>query len=160
MLEISDKVQFEGNSKLIREFAIPFLDEFELVAKEYPVKGNNPFSPKEEPKPQAHISEIAGIIGVVAFVATWSATKLLNEVYDLKISPIVRKKLSVYLGKTTSNQKYALTITTLNRETKISLLIACVGSTPEEIESSEKHIDQYLLTSNQQELMPKRERYY
>jgi hypothetical protein len=140
VLEISDKIQFSGNSKFIREFAIPFLDEIKPIAKEYPVQGSNPFESNEEPKLQAHLSEIAGIIGIMAFVASWTATKLLDEVYDIKISPLVKDKLRKYLGKSNTEPKYALTITTLNREMNVSLVIACIGSTVEEIQKSEKHI--------------------
>lgn len=143
MIQVSENIFCEGDANIIREIAIPLAEGVKSVADEYPVTEEYDFG--LDARPKAHgITEIAGIVGVTTFVASWVATTVLNEVYAAKLSPLIKDNLSKYFSGKKSNRKYALTITAIDQETKACLVIACVGKNLEEIESSERHLESVL----------------
>jgi hypothetical protein len=137
LIEISENMICGGNSRFFREVGIPVNEAISSLAKKYPVSDDQIIEVYS--RPQAHLSELVGIIGICSFVGSWMATKVLDEVYSHKISPLIRDALRGYI-KEDSSKKYAITISCLNREQNLNLLIACVGSTTVEIEAAEKFI--------------------
>lgn len=159
MIQISENIFCAGNSHVIRGVAIPLAEGIKSIADEYPVTEEYDF--ELESCPKAHeISEIAWIVGVITFVASWAATTVLNEVYSAKLSPLLKERFGDYFSRKKDERKYALTITTINQETKGCLVIACIGENLEEIELAEKHVESALnyvrsanLQSNPKEVM-------
>ncbi len=127
----------------MRGLAIPIVEGIKQLSEEYPVETEYDLGPSSGP--MAHgISEIAGIVGVTAFVGSWAATKALDEIYNLKLSPLIKSKYKEYSDKAKTKKKYALTIAMINQEKDICLLIACIGRTPEEIDIAESHVESVL----------------
>lgn len=137
LVEISENILCGGNADFIRKVGIPVNEAVSVIAKEYPVSEERAI--ELDTRPQGHLSELAGIIGICSFVGSWFATKALDEVYAHKISPLIKRLLRNYIREP-SGRMYGLTISCFNREKDVHLLIACVGSTVDEIESAEKNI--------------------
>ena len=146
MIEISENVNCIGTSNFFRAVAVPICEEIKLIADIYPeLEPPNKTKKSSEPNAQANItSELVGIIGITTFISTWTATTLLNEIYNLKLAPMVKEKLQRFLRDTEPKKKYAMTISTTNRISNCSLVIACVGGSIEEIEQSEKNVSSVL----------------
>jgi len=142
MIEISEKVLSYGQSHFIKEVVIPVSSEIENIANKYPCAED--YKIEVNYKPTACASEFSALIGIVAFLGTWASTKLLDEIYSVTFSPSVKEKLGKLINSNTQQKKYALSIS-LNKKGKTnSVLICCVGTTIQEIENSEKRIQDVL----------------
>lgn len=93
MEPIAFNIVVGGNSAFIRAFGIPLAEELEKVAEMLNMRLTAPpdqrmFVQDARPKNIEILS--AGIFGVLLFIPAWFAKKVLDEVYDLKLKPIVR----------------------------------------------------------------------
>jgi len=82
-----------GNSRFFRALAIPFASDMELLAKgtelSYePVPDDEVFA--VDTRQKAIGTETAVAVGIVLFVGSWFAKKILDEIYDIKLKPIIR----------------------------------------------------------------------
>jgi hypothetical protein len=135
---VSENLISFGPSHFLRAVVIPLANDIEGIAKDHPVRGDDAvWSPGLSGKPQAGMTLLAGFVGVVAFVGSWAAKKALDELYIHKLSPLIRTALSAYLQSSTTGKKYAVSLLVNNSAARISILIAAVGSSIEEIEISE-----------------------
>lgn len=120
------------------EVAIPSGQVIEEVARKYPC--TNEIQIKITPRPTAFLSGLDALIGISIFLAGWAGNKFLDEIYDAKLGPEIKKHLKPYIEKRGPNKKYSLAILARNKESKSSALICCIGTSIDEIESSERHI--------------------
>lgn len=91
MDEVSFSVIGGGEAGFLRAFTIPLAEELERT----PGLSRKPIPAiplvAHDSRPKAIELPIAGIVGVLLFLPGWFALKVLNEVYDIKIKPVVRK---------------------------------------------------------------------
>ncbi|WP_155808292.1 hypothetical protein [Bordetella petrii] len=138
MIEVSERYLVFGQKNFVKEVAIPIGEVIEEIAKEYPCADDA--APRLSPRPTACLSGLDALIGVSVFLGGWAGTKFLDEIYDAKLGPKIKEYFWPYIEKHGSDKKYSLAILTEKRETGGSVLICCIGSSIEEIESSERHI--------------------
>ena len=82
-----------GNAGFLRALPIPLASDIEQIAEdaglEYgPVPENELFA--VDARPKAIGTETAAAVGVLLFVVSWLASKILDEIYDIKLKPIIR----------------------------------------------------------------------
>lgn len=138
MVEVSEKYFALGKSTFMKEVVIPIGEVIEDIAREHPY--TDEIDLKITPRPTAFISDLEALIGVSIFLGGWAGNKFLDEIYDAKLGPAIKSLLKPYIEKTGLDKKYSLAILARNKGSKGSALICCVGSSINEIESSEKHI--------------------
>src|SRR5690554_817107 len=122
----------------MKEVAIPVGEVIEEVAKEYPCA--NDLDLRIDPRPKAFLSGLDALIGVAIFLGGWAGTKFLDEIYEAKLGPTIKKYFRPYIEARGVDKKYSLAILARKRGVGGSVLICCIGSSIEEIESSERHI--------------------
>jgi len=86
---------------------------------------------------------LAGIVGVFAFLTTWFAKKLLDDVYEIKLRPSIREALGaadVKLDGANAAKPKMLMVGISYSDRQIFILIGVVGDTFEEILASERII--------------------
>jgi hypothetical protein len=138
MIEVSENFIAYGQSKFIKEVAIPVGEEIEAISREFPCSEKQRI--EFHGKPTAFASSLEALIGITVFFGGWAAKKFLDEIYDAKFGPVVKDKLRAYINSDNESKKYSLSIS-LNKKNKLnSVFICCVGSNLSEIEESEKHI--------------------
>lgn len=147
MIEVSDRYLVFGQKAFIKEVAIPAGEVIEDVAKEYPLA--NEFDIQIPHRPTAFLSELDALIGIFVCLGSWAGTKLLDEIYDAKLGPRIKKLFRPYIENRGIDKKYSIAIVARKRGTTGSILICCIGSSIEEIESSEKHIPAALALAEQ-----------
>lgn len=141
-MEISERFIAAGRNSFVREVAIPVGEDIEKISKRFSCQDEIPI--EIEPKPEAFLSGLEALIGIVVFFGGWAGTKFLDEVYDAKFSPAVKERLAKYIQKSGTHKKYSLAISINKKNSGTSVLICSVGSTIEEIETSEAHIPSVL----------------
>lgn len=137
MLEVSERYLTFGRSVFLREVAIPIGKEVEEIAKEYPCVDDE--SLEVSHRYAAFLSGLDALVGISVFLGGWAATKLLDEVYDARLRPKIKECFWPYVEKNGPDKKYSLAILARKRGGG-AVLICCIGSSVEEIESSERHI--------------------
>ena len=138
MIEVSEKSLSFGKSIFIRDVAIPVGQVIEEIAKEYPCSDDQDINLPL--RPTAFLTGLEAIIAVGIFVGGWAGNKFLDEIYEAKLGPVIKGKLSQYIASQASSKMYSLSILARKTGVRGSVLICCVGSTVKEIETSEKHI--------------------
>lgn len=138
MLEVSERYLAFGQKIFVKEVAIPVAEVIEEIAKEYPCTDD--LDLKITPRPTACLTGLDALIGISVFVGGWVGTKFLDEIYDAKLGPVIKGYLRPYIEKRGTDKKYSLAILARKKSARDSVLICCVGSSIEEIESSERHI--------------------
>lgn len=83
-----------GDASFLRALPIPLASDLEVVAKEAEIKHENlptidVFAVDKRPKNLGLESAVAA--GIILFVGSWFAKKLLDEIYDLKLKPVIRR---------------------------------------------------------------------
>ena len=83
-----------GDASFIRALPIPLASDLEVVAKEAEIKHedlptSDVFAVDKRPKNLGFESAVAA--GIVLFVGSWFAKKLLDEIYELKLKPAIRR---------------------------------------------------------------------
>lgn len=138
MIEVSEKYLVFGQKNFIEEVAIPIGEVIDEVAKEYPCADDATL--RVSPRITAFISGLDALIGICVFLGGWAGTKFLDEIYDAKLRPKIKEYFWPYIEKHGDDKKYSLAILTRKRGVGASVLICCIGSSVEEIKSSERHI--------------------
>ena len=138
MIEVSERYLAVGQITFMKEVAIPVGEVIEEVAKEYPCA--NDLDLRIDPRPKAFLSGLDALIGVAIFLGGWAGTKFLDEIYEAKLGPTIKKYFRPYIEARGVDKKYSLAILARKRGVGGSVLICCIGSSIEEIESSERHI--------------------
>jgi len=89
--QISYSVTAGGNANFLRTFAIPLADELAKLeeTRHVEIPEKNIFKHDSRPKNLDLVT--AGFFGVVLFLPGWFAVKVIDEIYDIKIKPLVRK---------------------------------------------------------------------
>lgn len=82
-----------GNAQFLRALPVPLASEMELIAKDSglsygPVPEDDVFV--LDTRPKAIGAETAAAVGILLFVGSWLASKILDEIYDIKLKPIIR----------------------------------------------------------------------
>lgn len=147
MIEVSERYLVFGQNVFVKEVAIPIGEVIEEVAKEYPCTDDAAL--RISPRHTAFISGLDALIGISVFLGGWVATKFLDEIYDAKLGPKIKEYLWPYIERHGSDKKYSLAILARKRGAGGSVLICCIGSSIEEIESSERHIPAALTIANE-----------
>jgi hypothetical protein len=85
-----------GNASFLRAFPIPLASDIELVAKETEIEYESiqtidVFSVDKRPKAMG--MESIAVAGIILFIGSWFAKKLLDEIYDLKLKPVIRRAI-------------------------------------------------------------------
>ncbi|MBA3964362.1 MAG: hypothetical protein H0X47_01015 [Nitrospirales bacterium] len=86
---------------------------------------------------------IGGVVGVFAFFASWLATKILDDIYEAKLQPAIRRALGTAdqkLEETNSRKAKMLLLGISYAEKRVFILICIVGETFVEILNSEHMI--------------------
>jgi len=138
VIEVSERYITFGQNIFVKEVAIPVGEVIEEIAKEYPCTDD--IDLKIAFRPTAFLTGLDALIAISIFLGGWAGTKFLDEIYDAKLGPAVKKYLHSYIEKRGSDKKYSLAILARKRGVNGSALICCIGSSIEEIESSKKHI--------------------
>jgi len=138
VIEVSERYLAFGQNIFVKEVAIPVGEVIEEVAKEYPCADDVDL--RIAPRPIAFLSGLDALIGISVFLGGWAGTKFLDEIYDAKLGPKIKKYFQPYIEKRGADKKYSIAILARKRGTGGSVLICCIGSSIEEIESSERHI--------------------
>jgi hypothetical protein len=138
VIEVSERYLAFGQNIFVKEVAIPVGEVIEEVAKEYPCADDVDL--RIAPRPTAFLSGLDALIGISLFLGSWAGTKFLDEIYDAKLGPKIKKYFRPYIEKRGTDKKYSIAILVRKRVAGGSVLICCIGSTIEEIESSERHI--------------------
>ena len=138
MIEVSEKYFAFGKSAFMREVAIPAGEVIEEIAREHPCASE--VDSKITPRPTAFLSGLEALIGISIFIAGWAGNKFLDEVYAAKLGPAIKNHLKTYIEKAGPDKKYSIAILARSKSSKGAALICCVGSSIDEIASSEKHI--------------------
>lgn len=82
-----------GNARFLRALPIPLASDMELIAKDaglryMPVPDDDIFA--IDARPKAIGVETAATVGILLFVGSWLASRILDEIYDIKLKPIIR----------------------------------------------------------------------
>lgn len=137
-LALSDKVMAIGGAAFIRETAVPVADEMDLLSQDYPCNQDDiDMDEAFSGSPQAGLGEISGLVGVSAFLGSWAATKLLDELFDLRIGPLLRSAIKRAFESGAKDQMYALSLAVHNAESRTVVLIVAAGKSMDELECSE-----------------------
>lgn len=91
--EIGYSVLSSGNAQFLRALPIPLAADMEVIAddsglKYTPVPEDDVFV--VDTRPKAIGAESAAAVGILLFVGSWLASKVLDEIYDIKLKPIIR----------------------------------------------------------------------
>lgn len=135
---MSERYLAFGQNIFVKEVAIPVGEVIEEVAKEYPCADAVDLNIIS--RPTAFLSGLDALIGISVFLGGWAGTKFLDEIYDAKLGPAIKGYFRPYIENRGSDKKYSLAILARKKKAMGSVLICCVGSSIEEIESSERHI--------------------
>ena len=138
MIEVSEKFLTFGKNVFVKEVAIPIGEVIEGIAKEHPCADDVDL--RISPRLTAFTSGLDALIGICLFLGGWAATKFLDEIYDIKLRPKIKEYFWPYIEKHGPDKKYSLAILAKKREAVGAVLICCIGSSIEEIESSERQI--------------------
>lgn len=138
MIEVSERYLAFGQNIFMREVAIPAGEVIEKVAKEYPCVDDVDLN--ITPRPTAFLSGLDALIGIIIFIGGWAGNKFLDEIYDAKLGPVIKGYFQSYIERRGIDKKYSLAILTRKKGSSGAVLICCIGSSVEEIESSERHI--------------------
>jgi hypothetical protein len=92
--QLSYAILSSGNSKIFRAISIPLASNIETMAddaglKHRPLPDNGVFTINSNPR--AICTEGAAAVGILLFVGSWFASKILDEIYEIKLKPIIRK---------------------------------------------------------------------
>ncbi|CAM3938025.1 hypothetical protein [Ectopseudomonas alcaliphila] len=147
MIEISERYLAFGQNIFVKEVAIPVGEVIEEVAKEYPCADDVDL--RIVSRPTAFLSGLDALIGISVFLGGWAGTKFLDEIYDAKLGPKIKEYFRPYIERRGVDKKYSLAILARKRGVGGSVLICCIGSSIEEIESSERHIPAALTMTNE-----------
>ncbi len=125
--KISYSVVAGGNSNFLRAFAIPLADELgKLKETQYiEVPKNNIF--EHDSNPKAFDLATAGFFGIVLLLPGWFAVKVIDEFYDIKIKPLVRKIIykadSIEIFSKRKNKK-VFTLSVFHEECDVLVIVA------------------------------------
>jgi len=123
-----------GNAGFLRALPIPLASDIEQVAEdaglEYgPVPETEVFA--VDARPKAIGAEAAAAAGILLFGGSWLASKILDEIYDIKLKPIIRNLIEkadeiVIFG----SKKHALSfvIGVYHKDRNILILVALKGT--------------------------------
>jgi hypothetical protein len=91
--EIGYSVLSSGNARFLRALPIPLASNMEMIAEDAGLK-YAPFPEDEvfafDARPKAIGTETAAAVGILFFVGSWLVSKILDEIYDIKLKPIIR----------------------------------------------------------------------
>jgi hypothetical protein len=143
-------VLVQGDSTAFRELGVPLCEDLEnelgksaATRDEIGQSATLDFTGLAQPR--AFPSALGAIIGIILFTAGWSAKKLLDEVYELKIRPHVRRLLGEADNKipkksSRSNCKYAFMLAVWHDSIKRTVVAVCIGETFSGVLTSEQHV--------------------
>ncbi|MDF2176869.1 hypothetical protein P2G88_01210 [Aliiglaciecola sp. CAU 1673] len=138
MIEVSERYLVFGKNSFLKEVAIPVGDLIGEIAKEYPCTNDSTIAINL--RPTAFLTGLDALIGIAVFLGGWASTKFLDEIYAAKLGPAIKGYLLPYVEKSGIDKKYSISILARKNGARGAVLICCVGSSIEEIESSERHI--------------------
>jgi len=131
MKSIAFNIVVSGDSAFIRSFGVPLAEWLEKNAKALNMQltelpNQELFYLDTHPK-NIELSTV-GIFGVLLFIPTWFAKKVLDEVYDLKIKPIVKGILKKADGVEifSSKKKYKTFVFSMFYEEHNALIVVAI----------------------------------
>ena len=138
--ELKYTVVTSGDKDWILDVAVPLAEGLETAAQD---TGNLVLERKlpellncdSQPKASATLL-IGGVVGIILFVTTRIGIKIIDDIYELKIQPIVRKSLSPVDAKLKGGnfkKKKALMLGIYYEDLDILVLVAIVGDSFKEI---------------------------
>jgi hypothetical protein len=140
-VSIADYSLAFGQSHFLRQIAIPFGNTLAAMsAQNPPAEVDSDWDPDVQLSPRADAFVLAGMIGAIVFVANWGTQKALDELYNGKLGPALRSAISVALSGEPTSKKYALSLLINKSPERISILVAAVGGSIEEMKLSEKQV--------------------
>jgi hypothetical protein len=138
-MEISFTTIAKGNSQFIRDVGVPLAESVEECFFASGV-GRMETWPDEEVlwldrRPKGEGTLIAGLFGVLCFLASWASSKLLDELYEAKVQPVIRAKLKS-LAKPAEKSSKAFLIGVWLEDARVLVVALGPGKTIEDIASS------------------------
>lgn len=146
-MEISFTTITKGNSQFIRDVGVPLAESVEECFSANGV-GRMETWPDEEVlwfdrRPRGEATLIAGLFGVLCFLASWAFSKLLDELYEAKIQPVIRAKLKS-LDKPAEKSRKAFLIGVWLEDARVLVAVLVPGKTTEDIASSLDEVPEIL----------------
>ena len=89
--KISYSVAANGNSDFLRTIAIPLTEELGRLKETLYIEIPKKAAFEHDSTPKALDLTVAGFFGIVLFLPGWFAVKVLDEIYDIRIKPLIRK---------------------------------------------------------------------
>jgi len=91
--EIGYSILSSGNARFLRALPIPLASNLASIAEDSGLKYRQ--LPDDmvfavDSRPKALGFEAAAAVGILLFVGSWFASKILDEIYDIKLKPIIR----------------------------------------------------------------------
>jgi len=138
---LSEDVLALGPSSFLRDVVVPFSSEIEALARLQPASTTDAPKLEVHANPRAGILTLSGLVGAVAFVGGWGAKKALDELYEQKLRPILGRAVHASFGSPYATGKmYGVSLLITKVPERISILVAAVGTSVEEVSLSEKQI--------------------
>jgi hypothetical protein len=139
MEQISISVVGGGNSAFLRAFTIPLAEDLEKIEG----FGNKPIPDKGvmevDSRPKACDLPTIGFFGVLLFIPGWFAKKVLEELYEIKIRPAVRRiikeadKIELF---SSSKKSKVFTLQVFHEQSNVLLVLAAKEPSLRELASA------------------------
>lgn len=137
---VSSRTFSIGNAEFIRAVAVPFAKEIELIGLHYPL---SPQDKEAEPGAESAFFaagvDLSGLVGVLIFVGTWAATKVLDELFDIKLGPAIRTAIRNAFSNA-SGKTYGITLALHNAEKRTTILVVAIGASEGGLQKSEQAV--------------------
>ena len=125
-----------GNSTVFRTLGIPLSEALESDAALDVHDGDLPAPLQTEPRPQMDAAAIAATIGILAFLGSWAAKKVLDEIYAAKIRPKIKEIFGSSDAQSLPNKpgkKWLFQLGVWYEEEQVLVLLTLVGDSLHEI---------------------------
>jgi hypothetical protein len=119
-----------GDSRVIRALGIPLAESLKADGVEFREQGDAPEFLQASGRPMAGAGAVAAVFGVLVFLGSWGAKKLLDELYATKIRPkideVVRSTEAQAL-KSGRGKKWLFQLGVWYEEERVLILLTLVG---------------------------------